>query len=86
MQEISGVYEIAIPVKNLARAEAFYINVLGIEPGLFDARRRWHFLRIGAGGMIVLQEEPRAWRPLHFAFTTTPAEIDAAAAKLKESS
>ena len=43
MVPIRGVYEIAIRVKDLARAEAFYRDVLGLEVGLRDEGRRWVF-------------------------------------------
>jgi catechol 2,3-dioxygenase-like lactoylglutathione lyase family enzyme len=44
---ISGVYEVAIQVKDLPRAEAFYREVLGLEVGLRDTQRNWLFLRAG---------------------------------------
>jgi catechol 2,3-dioxygenase-like lactoylglutathione lyase family enzyme len=37
MVPINGVYEVAIRVKDLPRAEAFYREVLGLEVGLRDA-------------------------------------------------
>ncbi len=85
MTGIRGIYEIAIPVKNLERAEAFYLDVLGLESGLREEGRRWHFLRAGGqSGMLVLQEVAGDWSPLHFAFTTTEADIERAAAELRE--
>ena len=39
MLPIRGLYEVAIPVKDLPRAEAFYRDVLGLEVGLRDERR-----------------------------------------------
>ncbi len=85
MMPIKGVYEIAIPVRKLAVAEAFYRNVLGLEVGLRDEPRRWLFLRAGgAGGMVVLQETPGDWAPVHFAFTVDRADIDRATALLRE--
>jgi len=55
---VRGIYEIAIPVRQLERAETFYRDVLGLEVGLRDDRRKWLFLRAGgAAGMIVLQEQ-----------------------------
>jgi catechol 2,3-dioxygenase-like lactoylglutathione lyase family enzyme len=54
---VRGLYEVAIPVKHLPRAEAFYQQVLGLEVGLRDERRKWVFLRAGGNaGMIVLEE------------------------------
>ncbi len=85
MKEIHGIYEVAIPVKNLERAEAFYQGVLGLESGLRQEERRWHFLRVGGqGGMLVLQEQAGDWSPQHFAFTTSEADIERAAARLRE--
>ena len=85
MTEIHGIYEVAIPVKDLERAEAFYLGVLGLESGRREEARRWHFLRAGGqAGMLVLQEEAGDWSPLHFAFTSTEADIEHAAARLRE--
>lgn len=36
MLPIKGLYEVAIRVKDLARAEAFYKDVLGLKEGLRD--------------------------------------------------
>ncbi len=82
---IKGLYEIAIRVKDLARAETFYKDVLGLEEGLRDERRNWLFLYAGGNaGMIVLQEDKADWPTQHFAFTVNEADIDRAAALLKE--
>lgn len=52
---IRGVYEVAIPVRDVERSERFYREVLGLEVGLRDATRPWVLLRAGGlGGMIVL--------------------------------
>jgi len=84
MVPIRGVYEIAIRVKDLARAEAFYRDVLGLEVGLRDEGRRWVFLRAGGqAGMIVLQEDKGDWPLQHFAFTVDLSEIERAAAELR---
>jgi lactoylglutathione lyase len=80
MLDIRGVFEIAIRVQDLARAEAFYIELLGLEPGLKDERRNWHFLWVGGrGGMVVLQEVPGDWPRQHFAFGVARSEIERAA-------
>ena len=84
MLGIRGVYEVAIKVRDLRRSEPFYRDVLGFEVGLRDARRPWIFMRAGADGMIVLQEEPGEWPQQHFAFTVAAAHIDAAAAELRQ--
>ena len=70
MLPIRGIYEVAIRVKDLPRAEAFYIGVLGLEEGLRDQRRNWLFLHAGGvNGMVVLQEDKGEWPTQHFAFT-----------------
>lgn len=85
MKAIRGVYEIAIKVKNLERAEEFYKNVLGLGEGYRDEGRRWNFLRAGGtAGMVVLQEDTGEWPLQHFAFTVEASEIDRAAAELRE--
>ena len=84
MLPIRGLYEVAIPVKDLPRAEAFYRDVLGLEVGLRDARRPWVFLRAGGqAGMLVLQEDRGEWPSQHFAFTVDADEIERAAAMLQ---
>ncbi len=85
MFPIRGIYEVAIRVKDLARAEKFYREVLELEVGIRDERRNWLFLRAGGdAGMIVLQEDKGEWPTQHFAFTIDQADIDRAAALLQE--
>jgi lactoylglutathione lyase len=85
MLPISGLYEIAIRVKDLPRAEAFYRDVLGLEVGIRDERRNWLFLRAGGDrGMVVLQEDKGEWPLQHFAFTVAEADVDRAATMLRE--
>jgi catechol 2,3-dioxygenase-like lactoylglutathione lyase family enzyme len=82
---ISGLYEVAIKVKDLPRAERFYREVLGLEVGLRDERRRRLFLRAGGrAGMVVLQEDAGDWPAQHFAFTVADADVERAAAELRE--
>ena len=84
MLPISGLYEVAIPVRDLGRSEAFYRDVLGLPVGLRDDRRPWVFLRVGgAAGMIVLQEQPGDVPPLHFAFAVAAADLERATAQLR---
>lgn len=79
MLPIKGVYEIAVRVKDLARAESFYKDVLGLTEGLRDDRRNWLFLYAGGNaGMVVLQEDKTDWPKQHFAFTVGEADIAAA--------
>lgn len=85
MLPIRGVYEIAIRVKDLARAEAFYTETLGLIEGVRDTRRNWLFLLVGGkAGMIVLQEDKGDWPTQHFAFTVDEADIERAAQMLAE--
>lgn len=84
MVEISGVYEVAIRVRELERSEAFYCEVLGLEVGLRDDERRWLFLRAGgAAGMVVLQEDLAPCRPQHFAFTVDESQLGRAKTRLE---
>jgi lactoylglutathione lyase len=84
MIPIRGIYEVAIPVKDVQRAETFYCDVLGLAVGLRDARRNWVFLRAGGQtGMIVLQEDKSEWPARHFAFAVRDADLDQAAAMLR---
>ena len=82
---IKGLYEVAIKVKDLARAEAFYKDVLGLEEGIRDNNRNWLFLYAGGNaGMVVLQEDKGEWPKQHFAFTVNETDIERAAAMLKD--
>ncbi len=84
MLPIKGLYEIAIRVKDLARAEAFYKDVLGLDEGLRDDRRNWLFLYVGGNaGIVVLQEDKGEWPTQHFAFTVREADLKLAAEILK---
>ena len=85
MVPIRGVYEVAIRVKDLARAETFYREVLGLEVGLRDERRPWLFLRAGGqAGMIVLQEDKTDWPVQHVALTVDRSDIEQATVELRE--
>lgn len=84
MLPIHGLYEVALRVKNLPQAEAFYCNILGLEVGLRDKPRKWVFLRVGGqAGMLVLQEDPDHWSPQHLAFTVQEADLERAVAALR---
>ena len=84
MIPIRGIYEVAIPVKDLRRAETFYCDVLGLAVGLRDAQRNWVFLRAGGlAGMIVLQEDKTEWPARHFAFTVNDADLEHSAVTLQ---
>lgn len=85
MLPIRGVYEVAIRVKDLAKAEAFYLGVLDLEVGIRDEKRNWLFLKAGGdAGMVVLQEDKGEWPLQHFAFTIDEADLERAAAILRE--
>src|SRR6267142_1932418 len=85
MLPITGLYEIAIRVNDLGRAESFYKDVLGLEEGLRDERRNWLFLRAGGdAGMVVLQEDKGDWPKQHLAFAVSEANIRQAAAILRD--
>lgn len=85
MLPIQGIYEIAIKVKDLPRAEAFYRNVLGLEVGIRDETRNWVFLRAGGqAGMVVLQEDKQEWPRQHFAFTVAEQDMERCVAALGE--
>ena len=85
MLPIRGVYEVAIRVKDLAKAEPFYSEVLDLEVGIRDTKRNWLFLRAGGNaGMVVLQEDKSDWPLQHFAFTVDEVDINRAAAMLRE--
>ena len=85
MLSIRGVYEVAIRVKDLARSERFYCDVLGFEPGLRDDHRHWLFLWVGdKAGVVVLQQHPTGFASQHLAFTVEDAELERAAVVLKQ--
>lgn len=84
MSYLRGVYEVAIRVKDLSRAEEFYRAVLGLEIGLRDEKRKWLFLRVGGqNGMIVLQEDRGTWPTQHFAFRGEVDDLEQTAASLR---
>ena len=85
MLPIRGLYEVAIPVRQIQRAETFYRDVLGLEVGLRDDRRNWVVLRAGgAAGMVVLQERDAEFPSCHFAFTVSPTDLERAVTILRE--
>ena len=85
MLPIRGLYEVAVRVKDLARSEPFYLDVLDLEVGIRDEQRNWLFLSAGGGaGMVVLQEDKGEWPLQHFAFTIEAQDIERAAALLRE--
>ena len=85
MLPIRGIYEVAIRVKDLSKAEIFYREILGLEIGIRDEQRKSLFLRAGGqNGMIVLQEDKGEWPKQHFAFTINETDIERAAALLRD--
>lgn len=84
MIPVSGVYEVVVRVRDLARAETFYREVLGLEEGLRVAERGMLFLRAGGdAGMVVLQEDAGEFPRQHFAFRMANADLDAAGQALR---
>lgn len=82
---IRGVYEVVARVRDLARAERFYCDVLGFRVGLRVEERGMTFLRVGTqaeGGMLVLQHDEGEWPRQHFAFRVDETEFERAAALL----
>jgi lactoylglutathione lyase len=85
MLPLKGVYEVAIKVKDLSRAEAFYKDVLGLQEGIRDDVQRRVFLYVGGNaGMVVLQEDQGEWPQQHFAFTVSARDLDQAAKQLQD--
>ena len=85
MLPIQGLYEVAIKVQDLPRAEAFYKDVLGLVEGVRDDTRKWVFLYAGGtAGMIVLQEDKGDWPKQHFAFRIKESDLERSAAMLRE--
>jgi lactoylglutathione lyase len=84
MLPLRGVYEVAIRVRDLARAEVFYEGTLGLPVGLRDEQRRMVFLHVGGrAGMLVLREDKGDWPQQHFAFTVERGDIEPAARALR---
>jgi lactoylglutathione lyase len=85
MLPLKGLYEIALKVKDLSRAEAFYKDVLGLQEGLRDDTQRRVFLYVGGNaGMVVLQEDQGEWPKQHFAFTVRESDLEHATSELKD--
>jgi len=86
MSHLRGIYEVAIRVKDLSRAEAFYCTLLGLEIGLRDEKRRRLYLRVGGrSGMLILQEDRGTWSTQHFAFRGDVSDLEQAARFLRAS-
>jgi len=77
MLPIKGVYEIAIRVKDLARAELLYRRAW-TEEGLRDERRNWLFLFAAAMPAWSFCRKTNDWPKQHFAFTVSEADLGAA--------
>ncbi|MCB1906662.1 MAG: VOC family protein [Rhodocyclaceae bacterium] len=74
MNGILGLYEVALPVRDLARAADFHRALLGFEVVHADDQRRWLFLRLGDAAMLVLQQED-APRRLHLALRVAEDQL-----------
>ena len=65
--------------------ERQFLRLLDLEVGIRDEKRNWLFLKAGGdAGMVVLQEDKGDWPLQHFAFTIDEADIERAAAMLRE--
>jgi len=83
MLPIRGLYEVAIRVKDLAKSEEFYRELLGLEIGAQDERRNWLFLRAGGqAGLLVLQEGKGIGPTQRLAFTVMETVLEGVAAVL----
>ena len=76
MLPVKGIYEVAIRVGNLKKAEKFYRETMGFTVGIRDENRKWLFLRTGGAGMIVLQEDKSLFLKQHFAFTVCESDFE----------
>ena len=84
MSVIRGVYEVVVRVSDLARAERFYHEVLGLELGLKDPNRPISFWRVaGREGMLVLQQDDGDWQKQHFAFRVDESDLEVAKKRLE---
>ena len=84
MSVIRGVYEVVVRVSDLARAERFYHEVLGLELGLKYPNRPMSFWRVaGREGMLVLQQDDGDWQKQHFAFRVDESDLEVAKKRLE---
>ncbi len=80
-----GIYEVAIRVRDLDIAQAFYCDVLGIVEGLRIEERGMRFLRAPSDeGMVVLTREDDEFPSQHYAFGIQEADIEATQAGLRD--
>ena len=72
-----GIYEVAIRVKDLGRAHAFYREIFGLEDGLLVEERGMYFLRTpGNQGMVVLIQDDDDFPSQHYAFSIDDADVE----------
>ena len=72
-----GIYEVAIRVKDLGRAHAFYREIFGLEDGLLVEERGMYFLRTpGNQGMVVLMQDDDDFPSQHYAFSIDEADVE----------
>jgi methylmalonyl-CoA/ethylmalonyl-CoA epimerase len=76
--QIDGVGQIAIRVRDLDTARGFYRDVLGLRH-LFDAPPRMAFFECGGVRLMVAEEEPDAAEPVPSVVYFTVGDIQAAA-------
>jgi catechol 2,3-dioxygenase-like lactoylglutathione lyase family enzyme len=84
---INGLFETHIHVRDIERSAKFYEQVLGLELGHVEEKRRARFYWIGGRGnaMLGVWEVPEEkWVREHFAFKSTVENIKKSAAWLTE--
>jgi hypothetical protein len=83
---VDGILHLSLPVRDLAEARAFYVDVLGCRPG----RRRERWADVWFFGMqLTLQDQPDAVVPesergaRHFGVTLRRDQLDALVRRLR---
>ena len=72
-----GIYEVAIRVKDLAKAHMVYREILGLEDGLLVEERGMYFLRTpGNQGMVVLIQDDDDFPSQHYAFSIDESDVE----------
>jgi catechol 2,3-dioxygenase-like lactoylglutathione lyase family enzyme len=72
-----GIYEVAIRVKDLAKAHDFYREILGLDDGLLVEERGMYFLRTpGDQGMVVLIQDDDDFPSQHYAFSIDESDVE----------
>lgn len=83
---IKGLFETHIEVADLERSMKFYEEVLGLQFGIKEEKRRIAIYWIGGWGKQMLgiwEKKPQEITPRHFAFEISPDDMDNALSFLK---